>query len=112
MNALNTRNGKQLSSNVRTATGVVSRMKGLLGKKELGKGESLLIKPCKSVHTIGMRFPIDIVFLDKGNNVITLRTLPPNRITGIYLKAVSVLELKAGTLTATDTRLGDRLAID
>jgi len=88
-------------------------MKGLLGRRELREGESLLIKPCKSIHTIGMRFPIDVVFLDKKNNVIIVRTsLPPNRMTGIYLNAASVLELAAGTLAATDTGVGDRIAID
>ena len=112
MRICNARNGRELSENVGVADLVWQRMKGLLGRDRLDPGESLWIKPCKSIHTIGMRFPIDVLFLDKRNVVVAAREkLPPNRITRLYLRAVSVLELPGGTLAAADTRAGDRLEI-
>jgi uncharacterized membrane protein (UPF0127 family) len=88
----------------------MERMKGLLGRKQFSSGKSLWIKPCKSIHTIGMRFPIDVLFLDKKNIIVKIKkNFLPNRISGLFLNAVSVLELPSGILTATDTRAGDRI---
>src|SRR4030043_1691072 len=99
MRAYNLRNGKELSNNVTIADTLFKRMKGLLGKKEMLNGEALWIKPCISVHTLFMKFPIDIVFLNKRNQVIAaIRNLQPNHITRLYSKAASVLELPAGIL--------------
>lgn len=112
MKACNLRNGRALSTNVAVAYRLFDRMKGLLGKRQLESGESLLIRPCKSVHTMGMRFPIDIIFLDKNNRIIALsKHLLPNRLSLHHFKAVSVLELPAGTLTATETIIGDSIEI-
>ena len=89
-----------------------SRMKGLLGKSSLAAGEGLLIKPCKGIHTFGMRFPIDVLFLNKGNYVVaTIKNIKPNKMTRLYLEASSVIELPAGTLDATATKPGDRLEL-
>jgi uncharacterized membrane protein (UPF0127 family) len=112
MRVRNSRNGRELSAKGEVADLIWQRMKGLLGRDRLDPGESLWIKPCRSIHTIGMRFPIDVVFLDKRNVVVAAREkLPPNRITRLYFRAVSVLELPEGTLAAADTRAGDRLEI-
>ncbi len=112
MKAFNARNGKEVSADVKVAESLPERLKGLLGRKKLEPGESLLIRPCKSIHTIGMGFPIDVVFLNRRSVVISVKqNLPPNRMTWLYFGAVSVLELTAGTLTATDTRVGDRIEI-
>jgi len=87
-------------------------MKGLLGKSDMQLGEALWIKPCMSIHTFFMRFPIDIIFLNKRNKVIALiKNLKPNRLTRLYLSAASVLELPAGTLNTTDTRVKDEIEI-
>ena len=112
MKVTNLRNGKELSNNVAEADSLFKRMKGLIGKTEMKAGEALLIKPCMSIHTFGMRFPIDVIFLNKKNEVITIiKNLKPNRITRVYPKAVSVLELPAGTLKEIDTRVGDEIEI-
>ncbi len=112
MKAFNSRNGNELSDDVAVAESLPERLKGLLGREKLRQGESLWIRPCKGIHTIGMGFPIDAVFLSKRNVVISVRqNFPPNRATRLYFEAVSVLELTAGTLTATDTRVGDRIEI-
>lgn len=87
-------------------------MKGLLGKTEMLAGEALWIRPCISIHTFLMRFPIDVIFLNKSNQVIAaIKNLKPNRLTRLYPKAVSVLEVPAGVLQVTDTRVGDEIKI-
>jgi uncharacterized membrane protein (UPF0127 family) len=85
------------------------RSKGLLGREGLAPGEGLWIVPCESVHTFWMRFPIDLVYLDRKKRVKKIRhAVPPWRVS-ICLTAQSVLELPAGTLRATQTQKGDRL---
>lgn len=108
---MNTRNGKEIANNVVIAESIFERMKGLLGRQGIKQGEALWIKPCKSIHTVGMKFSIDVVFLDFDNRVIDIRgKVPPNRLTRIFLKANTVLELPAGTLSLTETRSGDKVS--
>ena len=112
MRACNSRNGKELSNNVTVADSLLKRMKGLLGKSELPAGEALWIKPCMSIHTFFMKFPIDVIFLDKRNSVIAvMKNMQPNRMTRLYPKAASVLELPAGIIETTATEVGDRVEI-
>jgi uncharacterized protein len=92
--------GIELGNDITLAASLPARMKGLLGKDKLDTGKGLLIRPCNSIHTFFMKFPIDVVFLDKENRIVALvRALLPNRMTRIYLKSVSVLELPADTLS-------------
>jgi hypothetical protein len=112
MKAFNLRNGRELSDNVIVADSLLKRMKGLLGKSNMQSGEALWIKPCYSIHTFFMRFPIDIVFLNKRNQVTAIiKNLQPNRLTRIYFSAVSVLEMPAGTIETTATGVGDGIEI-
>jgi len=112
MKARNLRNGKELSNNVTVADNLLKRMKGLLGRRDLPVGEALWIKPCMSIHMFFMKFPIDVVFLSKRNSVIaTVKNIQPNRMTRLYLKAASVLELPAGIIEATLTEVGDEIEI-
>lgn len=74
---------------------------------------ALIIKPCNSVHTLFMKFPIDILFLDKNNKVVKVKhSLKPFRITAIYFNARIVIELPAGTAKATNTREEDSIAFE
>jgi len=110
MKARNLKSGKELSNNVIVSDDLFKRMRGLLGKRELPAGEALWIKPCMSIHTFFMKFPIDVVFLDKRNSVIaTMKNMQPNRMTRLYPKAASVLELPAGTIDETSTEVGDKI---
>ena len=112
MKARNLRNGKELSNNVIVAYRLLKRMKGLLGKSELPIGEALWIKHCISIHTFFVKFPIDVLFLNKTNQVIALiKNMLPNRLTRLYPKASSVLELPAGMIEATSTEVGDQIEI-
>jgi uncharacterized protein len=96
------------------ADGYLSRLIGLLGKTKrwarLGCG--LWIVPSRGVHTIGMMFPIDLIFLSKEKMVVHVEEfVRPFRISAVSLKATSVLELPAHTIYRTGTRVGDCLEI-
>lgn len=94
------------------AESLLARMKGLLGKSSFQAGEGLLIRPCNGIHTFGMKFPIDAVFVDNNNCVIAVsKGLPPNRLTPLYLRASYVLELPTGTIEATATAIGNQIEI-
>jgi uncharacterized protein len=111
--AVNLRTGKALATDVKVADTLFTRMKGLLGKKELLRGEALWIKLCFSVHTFFMQFPIDVLFLDKRNEVIAIVSdLTPNRLTRFYPRSVSVLELPIGTIDASEIMIGDKIIIE
>jgi uncharacterized membrane protein (UPF0127 family) len=112
MNATNSTQNRELSRHLTVADNIFSRLKGLLGKKSLADGEGLLIGPCKGIHTFGMQFPIDALFLDRDNCVLAaIGDLRPNRLTRIYPGASCVIELPAGTIASTATGTGDRIDI-
>lgn len=81
---------------IRHARRFWQRAIGLLGRRALAADEALLIRPCSSIHTFGMRFAIDVVFLDRAGVVLALHpALPPWR-TARCRGAQAVLELAAG----------------
>lgn len=85
------------------------RRKGLLGRQQLASGEGLWILPCEAVHTVGMRFPLDLVYLDRQHRVKKIKTaVPPWRLSACF-SAHSILELAAGAIRNSQTRLGDQL---
>ena len=85
------------------------RRKGLLGRAMLPAGEGLWIVPCEAVHTFGMQFPIDLVYLDRDKRVKKVRHgVPPRRLSAC-LFAHSVLELASGSIRRTQTQPGDKL---
>jgi len=86
-----------------------TRRKGLLGRDCLAPGEGLWIVPCEAVHTFWMRFSIDLVYLNRKNQIRKLRSdVPPWRLSACF-SAHSVLELAPGTIRNTQTQLGDML---
>ncbi len=85
-------------------------MVGLLGERELQPGDGLLIVPSQGVHTLGMRFHIDIAVLDDDWKVIAIRRdMRPFRMTRMFWKAAAVLELPSGMLESTSTLVGDTI---
>lgn len=98
-----------LATRMEVAATQARRSKGLLGRSHLAEGEGLWIVPCESVHTIGMQFAIDLVYLDRQRRVRKVRSaVPPWRLSAC-LSAHSVLELPAGTIRASLTQKGDVL---
>jgi uncharacterized membrane protein (UPF0127 family) len=90
-----------------------SRLRGLIGSDPLGPGEGLLIAPGGQIHTHFMSFPIDALYLDRDLCVVGMDCdLRPWRLGRAYRGARYTLELPAGTLAASGTRLGDEIAWD
>jgi uncharacterized membrane protein (UPF0127 family) len=101
---------KVVVENIIMADSFAKRLKGLMGKKALGKSEALMLMSCKSIHTCFMRFPIDVVFLDMNYKVIQMReNLQPWRMLGGKKKAYFVLELTEGTIAYKGISVGDIL---
>ena len=89
----------------------LARMRGLLGRSGLAHEEGILLRPASSVHTWFMRFPIDVVFLDRDLAVVrVVRRLRPWR-TAYGRRAAAVLELAAGESERRGIRVGDRLSL-
>jgi uncharacterized membrane protein (UPF0127 family) len=102
----------QVVGTVREARTAWSRMVGLLAHSSLPMGEGLLLAPAWSIHTWGMRFAIDVVFLDEDGVVLRVfPALPPWRLVSGTRKAHTVLEFGAGTLARLPVSVGERLSI-
>lgn len=86
------------------------RMRGLLGRDGLPSDEALLLKRCWSVHTFGMRFAIDVLFLDSNGHVVGIHHQVPRRRMLLNLRAKQTLEMAAGSARAHGIALGDQLA--
>ena len=84
-----------LASQVAVASDFVSRLKGLMFRKTLGKEEGLLLCGCSAIHCCFMRFPIDVVYLDGDMNVLGKETVAPWRVGSIVKGTKNVLELNA-----------------
>jgi uncharacterized membrane protein (UPF0127 family) len=111
LRVLNATRGTLLASDARRAAGPVTRMIGLLGRAALGPGEGLHLRPCRSVHTWFMRFAVDLLYLDGEQHVVkTVPALRPFRLSWGGRRARSALELPVGTIAATRTAVGDRVA--
>ena len=88
------------------------RRTGLLKHTKLDSGEGLWIAPCEAVHTIGMKIPIDVLFLDKKRRVLKIKHEMPRSRMAICLRAHSVLELPSGHAAAMQTAVGDQLEFE
>lgn len=98
-----------LATSMEVANTDSKRRKGLLGREGLSSGEGLWLCPCEAVHTFWMRFPIDLVYLDRKNRIRKLKSdVRPWRLSAC-LRAHSVIELPTGTIRATQTQPEDIL---
>ena len=101
-----------LATKVRKADNFLTRLIGLLKRTNLGPEEALWLMPSKGIHTVGMKFPIDVVFLNKACHVLGLISgMSPYRISGVHFRGYSVLELPNGTIRKSRTEIGDELEI-
>jgi len=111
LKVLNVTRQTELAQYIEVADSGRKRTKGLLGRKVLAPGEGLWIVPCEAIHTFGMQFPIDLVYIDRNKRVKKVKTaVPPWRLS-FCLSAHSVLELAPGSVRNTETRPGDKLEI-
>ena len=104
--------GVVVADRLRSADTHWTRLRGLLGTSGLAPGEGLWIRPCRQVHMFGMRYPIDVVFLDERLGVVhTIPGLAPWAVSPRIGTAASVIELPAGTLARVGVTPGARLEI-
>ncbi len=100
---------KLIARNLKIADNFGSRLKGLMFTRHF-PGGGLIIKPCQGVHTYFMKYPIDVLILNKENIVIHKEiSLAPNKRSPFFLDAKTVIELPSGTLLNTQITLGDKL---
>lgn len=105
--------GKIVASEVGLAKGVISRLIGLLNRSHVEPSEGLWFSSCSAIHTVGMREPIDVVFLDRSGRVVrTLCAVPPNRLAVSCSNAETTIELGAGALATSDILVGDRFVLE
>ena len=98
-----------LATSMEVANTDSKRRKGLLGRDDLSAGGGMWICPCEAVHTFWMRFPIDLVYLDRKYQIRKIKSeVRPWRLSGC-LSAHSVIELPSGTIHKTQTQPGDIL---
>ena len=113
LTARNARTGVLLADRVTRTHGGASAARGLLGRAGLQAGEGLWILGCMGVHTFGMRFAIDVAYLNAELRVHHLiHGMRPNRVARISPRTETVLELPAGTLAASGTQRGDWLRFE
>ena len=98
-----------LLENFSIATSAWERMRGLLGRPPLAHNEGLLIRPCNSVHTMGMKYPIDVIYLDRDHCILKIvPKLQPQRLSFCF-GASATLELCDGSAKKFKLNLGDQL---
>jgi uncharacterized membrane protein (UPF0127 family) len=100
------RDNRVLAS-IEIADGMRQRTRGLLGRD--GIDGALLLEPARSVHTFGMRFAIDVAFVDRDYRVIRVLTMRSNRLSRIVWRARAVIEAEAGALARWGVGVGDQL---
>ena len=99
----------EVLATLEVADGFGSRLRGLLGRD--GIEGVLLLRPARSVHTLGMRFPIDVAYCDDQLRVLRVATMPRHRLGRPCFKARCVLEAEAGAFAHWELRPGDQLEI-
>jgi uncharacterized protein len=108
---MNDRTGRIVASSIEFAVDSRSRRTGLLGRSVLPDRHALILAPSNGIHTFGMRFPIDVIFLTRAGKVTKTRPdLGPSRVC-FALSAYAVIELPVGALQSSETRRGDVLCL-
>lgn len=103
-----------VATHAKVADSYLTRLVGLLGTTNswARPGRGLWILPCHGVHTFGMLYALDLIFLDRNYVVVdTEEHVRPFRISKLSFKAYSILELPAHTVFRTETRVGDQFEI-
>jgi len=101
-----------LATKISKADTFATRLVGLLRRRSLNPDEALWLVPCKGVHTFGMKFPIDVLFLNRRGSVVQmLSRLAPRSFSGLSWRSHSVLELPEGVIEKSNTEIGDAMDV-
>lgn len=106
------RTGKDIASRVESALTFSKRLIGLMGRSTIPDEQGLYFPGCKSIHTFGMKFAIDVLFLDKEMKITKIVSrLNPNRLAFAPFATRATLELAGGALKKHDLKVGDEIAL-
>ena len=109
---LNQSRNTEIVERGRMANNSWTRLRGLIGVRDLPQGDGLVIDPCHGVHCMFMSIPIDVVYVDKQHTVVALdRAMKPWRIGKIYRNSQYVIEAPVGTIDRSQTQVGDQLVL-
>lgn len=100
-----------IATNAEVANNFILRLKGLLGTSRLPSGEALVIRPCNSIHTVGMKYAIDVLFLDKRDIIVKIINVMPAGRFSLCSGSSYVVELPAGTIESSGTVVGDKISL-
>ena len=107
----NARTGRVVAHTIIPAFESASRRKGLLGHDSLADGAAMIIAPSNAIHTFGMRFPIDVVFVRRNGAIVKIRErVMPWRVSMAHL-AYAVIELPAGSVARVQLKVGDVVGV-
>ena len=108
MQVINRTRGQTLVEKGAVARTAAERRRGLIGRASLARGEGMLLPGTKSIHTFGMGFAIDVIFLDSQGRVIhVIEKMNGSRVSPLVMRSTMVIEMPAGVLARTGTELGD-----
>jgi hypothetical protein len=110
---LNTTRNTLLADQAKLADTPISRLVGLLNRESLQSDEALVIAGCQSIHMLFMRFPIDVVFLDRACRVVGLvRAIKPFRFSPVFFAGYYAVEGPVGMIERSATEKGDSLRLE
>lgn len=113
MKLYNSTQNNLIAENVDVANSFFTRTLGLIPKNAISDNEGLIIKPCCSVHTFFMKFSIDVLFINRKNEVIALyENVRPYRILPVHFTSSYVIELCANQISRTNVNIGDIISIE
>lgn len=113
MQVINKSRSVVLADHCEIADNFSSRFWGLMFRKSLPDGNSLLLKPCNSIHMLFMKFPIDVLFVNADNKVVgCCKGIKPWRTSSVFWKSVLAFEFPAGVIDKTETAVGDVVVVE
>ena len=103
---------RTIVDDLESAEALGARTRGLIGHEPLRLGQGMLIRPCRWIHTVGMSFPIDVLYVNKRWRIVAVsENLRPGRIDRPVFHAWFVVEMAAGAIRQAGVKVGDRLEV-
>lgn len=107
------KNNTIIAQNIQKADSFLKKLVGLLNRNNLSFDEGIILEKCNSIHSFGMKFDFDAIYLDNDNKVVRLiENIKPNRIMPIVFKAKKVLETSAGFIQKNNIQIDDQFKFE
>ncbi|MFN2529577.1 MAG: DUF192 domain-containing protein [Candidatus Baltobacteraceae bacterium] len=111
MKVINKTSGRLLATSVQRAESAWMRAAGFIGRAEIAPQEGLWFDRCRAIHTLGVRAPLDVLFLDDRGRVLEIAVVPPAKIAVINPHAATVVEFGHGAICEDNVVLGDQIEL-